>query len=666
MIDDCQTDEDQAERARLQRLYVIADEAIDAGMEVLPAAVWLKDDGTLDKSPLLPHGHLQAHRDRVRIRQELADPPNVPKDVPEVFEVVVGMRPGSAGFVVLDADVKHGKVGEAALKGLVAEHGDFLSASWRTPSGGGNVLLRKPPGAAYSNVTPWPGIDVRADGGWVVAPGNTCEGGAWEWTPGGSYSTTSDLPPGMAAQLRAPSEGGRKATNAETVAFIETSPTDPSLPAMQRFRDQLDIFKGAAKGSRHDALVRIVGWAFGMKSLDLRRALEQIRAEWLVLTAGEGREYEVNEVACWVAGQELAKRAAEDQQQAHDEPHDEQVRFRRYSVTELLAEDRTFHWDVVGMLAQRTYGVDAGELKTLKSYFGLARAVGLAAGVPVLGRWKVPERRRVLLYVAEGGRIPFTNRLERMAEAYELDPADLEDWLAVVDDVAPLNTALFRDHLTGHLLDFAPALVHLDPQYPFHPDDISPGQYTEVGKMLTATHRLCAEHDANFWVTTHMNQTGTGFDLKRISGAGHGEWGDSWALLKHRSPPDVDAGRFRLGLALGSRQWGGSTWDIDFNIGRFDADLGVHDGPISWDVQPAATGPAQAAAAAADDLAGVKVEILRVGRLAQKPMAKTAWLQRVGRRASTARAAFDELVADGEILQVGNKKPATFEVVRVP
>lgn len=344
----------------------------------------------------------------------------------------------------------------------------------------------------------------------------------------------------------------------------------------------------------------------------------------------------------------------------------DEVRFRRYSVSELRAEDRTFLWDVVGMLSRRTYGLDGGELKTLKSYFGLARLIGLAAGVPVLGRWKVPERRRVLAFVAEGGRKTFTSRLERMAEGHGIDPGDLDGWLEVIDDVAPLDGKLFRERLAFHLRDFAPGFVHLDPLYPFQPVDVDSNRIAEVGRMLTDVHRLCAEHEATFWVTAHMNQTGNGFDLKRISGAGAGEWADSWALLRHRCPPDVNAGQFRLGLALGSRQWSGSTWDLDLNLGRFDADLGMHDGPIRWKIQPAAAGAGQGATAGADELATAKVDILRVGRQAQKPLAKTAWAQRAGRRGTTARAAFDELVADGEIVQVGDKKPPTYEVVRVP
>jgi hypothetical protein len=92
------------------------------------------------------------------------------------------------------------------------------------------------------------------------------------------------------------------------VAFIEASPAASSLGAMQTFSEQLVAFRSAGVGSRHDALVRIVGWAFGMVALDLRSALGRIKDEWGDLTAGEGRADEVDEVAAWIVGQEQPKR----------------------------------------------------------------------------------------------------------------------------------------------------------------------------------------------------------------------------------------------------------------------------------------------------------------------------------------------------------------------
>ena len=53
---------------RLSHLFAIADDIIDHGYDVMPAAVWVKPDGTVCKAPLLVRGHLQAHHDRQLIR----------------------------------------------------------------------------------------------------------------------------------------------------------------------------------------------------------------------------------------------------------------------------------------------------------------------------------------------------------------------------------------------------------------------------------------------------------------------------------------------------------------------------------------------------------------------------------------------------------------------
>src|SRR5262249_6122974 len=157
-------------------------------------------------------------------------------------------------------------------------------------------------GAAYGNHSPWPGIDVRADGGWVVAPGNRGRGGEWSWRLGG-FATAGPLPEVMVGKLEPAQRHGRRASDAATVAFIEASPTETSMNVMQKFAAELEWFRNASRGSRHDALVHVVGWAFGMTALDLRWAVEQIKTEWVLLTVGEGREDEVAEVAAWVVGQ---------------------------------------------------------------------------------------------------------------------------------------------------------------------------------------------------------------------------------------------------------------------------------------------------------------------------------------------------------------------------
>jgi hypothetical protein len=332
-------------------------------------------------------------------------------------------------------------------------------------------------------------------------------------------------------------------------------------------------------------------------------------------------------------------------------------RFKRWNVDELLAADLTLSWLVRGMLCRPTYGVDTGELKTLKSYFGMARAIGIAAGVPVLNHFHVPARDGVLYYVAEGGRIPFTRRLIRMCEAHGIGTNDLESCLEVVFDAGPLDSVQFRESLRSHLRESGPMLVHLDPLYPFQPMTVDSNKLNQVGLMLNEIQAICAEYDATLWITAHMNQTGNGFDLKRISGAGVGEWGDSWCLLKHRETPDVAAGKFRLGLDIGSRQWGGASYDVDFNIGRFDVEAGTHDGPITFKVRPS-NSPDEIADRDADKRLLARRGVLATMRKARTALTRTEIEDRTtGAGKVYIRAEIAALIDDNALVEHGIRKP---------
>lgn len=341
----------------------------------------------------------------------------------------------------------------------------------------------------------------------------------------------------------------------------------------------------------------------------------------------------------------------------HDEERGHVDRFRRWSIAELLAADLTFEWDATGLLVRPTYGLDTGELKTLKSYFGTSRAIGLAAGVPILGEWAVPERRRVLFYVAEGGRIPFTRRLTRLCEAHGVDPADLDGWLCPIFDAGPLDSTTFRDTLRAHLDEFAPAFVHLDPLYAFQAATVDAHRVDQQGRMLTEVGSICAERDATFWLTAHMNQSGQGFDLKRIAGAGTGEWGDSWVLLKHRETPEVDAGRFRLAVDVGSRQWGGASYELDLDIGRFDADTGSHDGPIRFKVRRAG-GDTEQRDTEADKRLKARRAVFNAVRKSRRALTKTEIVERATGAPNTyIRAEIAALLDEGILVEHGIRKP---------
>lgn len=262
--------------------------------------------------------------------------------------------------------------------------------------------------------------------------------------------------------------------------------------------------------------------------------------------------------------------------------------FHRWSMPELLAADRTFKWTVRGMLVRPTYGMVGGEQKTLKSYVSTFIDLAVATGTPLFDHFTIDEPGPVVAYVGEGGRIPFTRRLERIADSMGIHLPDAD--FHPTFDVAPVSSLTFDESLRRDLDELDPALVHIDPWYAYHGAQSEGKNLYAEGSLLSGLSQPCIDHGASLLVNHHFNQTGVSKGISRLTMAGAQEWVDSWILLAHRKEADVDNGRFYLTLAIGSRQWGGSTWDLDLDVGRFDVDTAEYDGTITWDLHRASGG----------------------------------------------------------------------------
>lgn len=82
----------------------------------------------------------------------------------------VGLATGNAsGFFVIDIDPRHG--GKESFQQLIKQHGVFPRTLASNTGGGGYHLFFKEPTVKISNrANILPGIDVRGDGGYIVAP----------------------------------------------------------------------------------------------------------------------------------------------------------------------------------------------------------------------------------------------------------------------------------------------------------------------------------------------------------------------------------------------------------------------------------------------------------------------------------------------------------------
>ena len=100
----------------------------------------------------------------------------------------VAIRTGAAsGLVVIDIDPPHG--GDASLARLTTQHRDDVPAvSVRTGSGGSHIYLAHPGGLVRNTAGRLgDGIDVRGDGGYVIAPPSRHpSGGTYAWAGSGA------------------------------------------------------------------------------------------------------------------------------------------------------------------------------------------------------------------------------------------------------------------------------------------------------------------------------------------------------------------------------------------------------------------------------------------------------------------------------------------------
>jgi hypothetical protein len=268
------------------------------------------------------------------------------------------------------------------------------------------------------------------------------------------------------------------------------------------------------------------------------------------------------------------------------DPNIPDERFKLWTPQDLIDNSTPPVWTVKGMLIHPTYGFLAGAEKSLKSYLAQIIAVGVAAGVPVLGHFEVPSPVPVLMMCGEGGRIPYTRRLLRIADAYGVNLADLP--LFSTTDVASVTSDVFRTNFVRNLKEVGPGLTIIEPFYAFH-GSASEGKMLAVeGDMLTWMSHTTLDHGSSLIVGNHYNQTGTGSGLRRITGVGPAEWSDSWLIVeKDDTKSDVTTGHFELALEVGSRQWGGTSWDVVIDIGPFNDDSMDNEGPITWTVQRA-------------------------------------------------------------------------------
>lgn len=119
----------------------------------------------------------------------------------EAPDANIGIATGSvSGLVVLDIDVKNGAAGAETLAGLESSHDGLRTLRVQTPSGGTHLYFAYGGHDIGSRTGLLPGLDIRSNGGYVVAPPSGLPGGFYQWLE--EVSEPAPLPDSLQPLLR--------------------------------------------------------------------------------------------------------------------------------------------------------------------------------------------------------------------------------------------------------------------------------------------------------------------------------------------------------------------------------------------------------------------------------------------------------------------------------
>ena len=160
------------------------------------------------KHPRTKHGHRDAttSRDQIQMWWNACKNANI------------GVRTGD-GLLVLDVDPRNG--GNESLRLLLTQHGPLPATPAVSTGGGGQHFYFAIEGNVACKSGLWPGIDVKADGGYVIAPpSHHATGASYGWEKGRSLQDLS-IEPAPAWLLAAMEAGDKRASKRDSTGAVQ-------------------------------------------------------------------------------------------------------------------------------------------------------------------------------------------------------------------------------------------------------------------------------------------------------------------------------------------------------------------------------------------------------------------------------------------------------------
>jgi hypothetical protein len=588
----------------------------------------------------------------------------------------VAVATGSASnLVVLDLDIKPGKDGRAALRVLEAQHGPLpTTPKVETGSGGEHLYFSHPGGLVANSVgLVAPGIDVRADGGYVVAPPSLhLSGREYGWvrapttplTPPASWAysiarprtipvASAELPPAIPSVLMAAraaladhgpaieGQGGDKHTfRAGAILLHDFALTwDEAWPlALEWNATCQPPWDEDALTTKLENAVRHAGVeAYG----DRRRT-----AEWLQRwDAGESPAADPKDpfqVAFVQAIAQLRAYGLGDTTKNAGPKHD-----AFESLASLLTRDfPATPWLLRGLLVEKGVMVVSGEPKTTKTWAALEMSIAIASETSAFDEFPAVHTGLVVYFAAEDSSVSFRNRARALAtRRTETPAATLANVFVKTRKALNLQSDRELAWLIAEcrLLPTRPVLLVIDPLRDVHTtDENDSAAMADVMRRLRALRDLldCAvlfvHHSAKATKDSNGRRPG---QKMRGSSAIHGA---------------VDGGMYLMGLETDNQTY----WSNDVQI-EIKAARGAGGFNLKLEITDNADGEAVAAkwtVSRVDDKKDeneiVEVAILNYLDKRREPISRGLLARKLGKRNATVASVLEDLKDRGVVEDV--------------
>lgn len=451
------------------------------------------------------------------------------------------------GFDVLDLDRKDSKDGFATLRAMGHDPDGFAGPSLDTPSGGRHIYFSHTPGLRSSAGKIGAGVDVRAEGGFVIAPGAVNGKGVYGRLSG-PLSDLAKWPAGLTPPPREPRKSTGEKTGlpfAEVVDALMAIPNDGTNPdddgrdwwlhmgmALHHETDGDEEGREAfhdwsAQHPSYDGGKTDAAWdSFGGEGRTAATILREAHKHgWHNAAAHERRLAEDLELLddCWTP-EELAEKAREaldaDTQAAIDElvgPVSKDPPFFLDMADMLEEEAPPREWHVQDWIPAKTVHMLAGDGGSGKSLLGIQLAVATGTGADWLGH-DVSKPGVALYYGAEDDKDELHRRFADVCRGLEVDPAEHRGRVLLRSAVAE-NTVFATVAKDGtvqptkvlkrierEIATLKPTLVVLDTLANLHALD--PNSQEQAKAFVSLLVGFCQRFQCTVLLLAHPSRTG--------------------------------------------------------------------------------------------------------------------------------------------------------------